>query len=386
MVIDRYISKQLAEYSMVGESDDALLCLSDSKLLNGSLNMVMRINNHSIHSRGFKQSISPKNQILVDSYYGLAYTGLPKDSAAVYGHTEDFPIDKINELANHGYLRVPFKKIPRIKVESSEELIEKVKIIEGFFGANELLFRGQNKEYLLNRTDSFKSTFYGDTDVYEPSLLPSSVRNDIWADDYMPEWMMWVQLQQKTSIKQYEQSIPVSDEYSRQFRNSIFSEIERIWSTPKFYFYCLALAQHYGLPSNGLDLTDDFSTAMFFALNDFIKVDDTMMQVKPAKSKDSVLYLIKKEGQNEYNFLDSAPRLFQTGRPKNQGAYFFHSGWGLNMNAAANQIVAAIYFSNISFNFMPPIRHLFPNSEEDFIGRILGTKRPRLWGRWVASG
>lgn len=380
MAIDQYISKQLDEYSVVGSPKDALLTLSNKSLLNGSLNLVMRINNHSIHSRDFRQSISPETQIIVDSYYGLVYTGLPNPKAAVYGRTKDFPTDKIDELENYGYLRVPFKRIPRIKVNSNEELIKTLNSIKALIGGNDILFRGQNKEHLLKRTYNFELDFYGENDVLEPSLLPSSVRNDIWADDYMPEWMTWIQLQQKITLKDYERVVPINDKLSRQFRDSVFAEIERIWSTPKFYFYCLALAQHYGLPSNGLDLTDDLSTAIFFATNDFIKVNDTTLEVCQTKSEESVIYVIKKEGQNEYNFEDSAPRLFQTGRPKNQRAYFFHSGWGLNMNAAANQIIAAIYFNNIDTGKPASIRYLFPNSDQDFVGRILGTIKPYVFG------
>src|ERR1700761_5294246 len=56
---------------------------------------------------------SVSDQIIVDRNYGLAYTEMKLLPAAIYGAAEDLPAYSGDSLSNHGFLRVPFRRIPR---------------------------------------------------------------------------------------------------------------------------------------------------------------------------------------------------------------------------------------------------------------------------------
>jgi len=110
------------------------------------------INEFSPFSR--VDSVEPERPLLVDSYYGQVYDQLPLGAHAIYGETREIPEYAIDRLANHGFLRVPFRRIPRRVVRSLEELVAIVKALFDQFRRRKmtLLYRGQNIEYTLPRT------------------------------------------------------------------------------------------------------------------------------------------------------------------------------------------------------------------------------------------
>ncbi len=62
-------------------------------------------------------------RILVDTYYGLTYDSwVEKEPVSPYGRTAEFPEFAGDQLANLGFLRVPFRRVPRRLVKNRTEL------------------------------------------------------------------------------------------------------------------------------------------------------------------------------------------------------------------------------------------------------------------------
>src|SRR5207249_4502285 len=84
--------------------------------------------------------------LFVDGQYGRAWSFLPQSGDALYGRTELLPTITIPNTDLIGYLRTPYKRIPRIRIASQAEM----KAISQAFipERNEVLslWRGQRKE------------------------------------------------------------------------------------------------------------------------------------------------------------------------------------------------------------------------------------------------
>ena len=67
----------------------------------------------------FSTTILPgSSDWFVDSFFGQVYTGVSMQSEGIYGTTAEMPDYPEDKLANFGYLRVPFRKIPRVIVNT----------------------------------------------------------------------------------------------------------------------------------------------------------------------------------------------------------------------------------------------------------------------------
>lgn len=289
--------------------------------------------------------------LIVDKYYGLAYDFEIPPEAAIYGVSDELPSYSGDIYADLGFLRVPFRRVPRIRVRSRRHLEE---IIRGIVNPDPdlvLLYRGQHTEYPLRRSPETLRALYGDENAREPSLLASSARSGTKLEDVLPEWM--------STLMAY---LGVTADAERNLQNAA--------SRYAFSLFALALAQHYGLPSVGLDVTTDFNVALFFALT---KLDPkgagsqavTCRRKNPADG-DSVLYILAPNEAYQLNYDDFRPPGFRALRPERQAARFMHEGWGLRENAAAHQLFMALYLDpSGDFDPIPPATDLFPAASLD---------------------
>lgn len=364
--------RSLGEHSWLHERGDGLLRVSDRTRVSVDMNVRQAMNAHAARSPGLSMTLPDEGGAVIDTFFGRAYTGLPVDGSAVYGHTAALR-GSLDGLADPrlGFLRVPFKRIPRTRAANLDEVRAVVRAAEEVYGADRLLFRGQHAEWLLRRSPAFCQRFYGDDSPREPSLTPSSSRRSPAIEDCMAEFMMWVQLWQETTLNRGAPVLarrlgPVFDDLAR--------SVQRTWQEPRFYFHALALAQHYGMPTVGLDVTDDPGVALFFALNEAVKSGEEVRFHPVPPTAAPVLYILLREGSREHSFRDSAPLLFHSGRPMQQRAWFMHVGWGLARNTAAEQIVAAVYLDpSARYGDVPAPRDLFPSRDEDVFGAYLSS-------------
>ena len=239
----------------------------------------------------------------------------------------------------------------------------------------EILFRGQNREYFLPRSPESLDVLYGDPRAVEPSLLPSALRAGLDLDSILPRWLF--------VLHQYldEREARVVDKRDQQ-------HYQELRSSYNLSLLALALAQHYGLPSVGLDVTTDVDVALFFALHEFHNSSqDRWTQVCRRKSPDSelgVFYVLCPRHRFRLGYDDFQPPQLRALRPERQKAFFLHSGWGERKNACCENLFVAFYIDPAGdFGKLPDPASLFPGRADDIFadflsGRAQSMKEPIL--------
>jgi hypothetical protein len=310
------------------------------------------------------------NRLLIDTFYGQVYTDNVLNSVNIYGPTERLPTFSGDNLANYGFLRVPFRRIPRILINSSEELHYIVNSIWSKDPSLKLLFRGQTKEYLIGRKPETLQQIFGSPDALEPSLLPSASRKKIRLEEILPEFSALLQIFCKIRLMSIQEN---SDDTL--FRQNL-NDYSNLIGSYNLYFMALALAQHYGLPSAGLDVTDDLDVALFFALHEF-KGDKGApyyfnIHKRSSHGEPSVIYLLSGNKRFYLDYEKTIPSFIQSIRPQRQNAKFLHSGWGYNLNDCARRLFMALYLDpEGDFVCKYNKKYLFPGPEEDSFGAFL---------------
>jgi hypothetical protein len=323
------------------------------------------------------------DRLLVDPFYGQGFDFVPVQGAAVYGATDAFPWLLEEAFASLGWLRVPYRRIPRIRVASKEQIVAAVEIGQSIIQvdpllagaspplADRLVFRGQPKEYYLKRDPAVRSMLYGDARALEPSLLASATRRNVDVDAVMPEWCAIIGTFWDECISQ----LSANWNGDRSDLNAAIDiDLRRRATSFDLRLVALSYAQHYGLASVGLDVTSDLDVAIFFALHEATHLGGMFnaYRRRPRSGNDSVLYVFVPFERFLLDHERYQPRCFPTGRPDSQQAHSMHSGWGLNENACARNLLVALYLApDGDYGPMPAIETLFPGPDDDDFGAFL---------------
>lgn len=351
---------------------DGFIKLEASDRTNLGLNLGMSLNELSAFANpGLVMPTT--DEILVDRRYGLAYTEMKLLPVAIYGSTDDLPVYSGDELANHGFLRVPFRRIPRRIVHSRKELEDIVGSIRSGDKNLRILYRGQSEEYLIKRTPETSRWLYGVDSVLEPSLATSSSRRKPGLESVMPEWCALLKIFVETN------HVPINRSFL---------------TDASFRLFALALAQHYGLPTSGLDVTDRLEIGLFFALMKYHKAADdpeaTYISHKCTGNM-PVLYILAPNENQQFGYEQYRCEGFPPGRPDAQSAFFMHIGWGHAENLCASRIFLALYLDpSGDFGPFPSPKELFPSGNDDLFASFLTKMTQRNFdsplGRVLAEG
>jgi hypothetical protein len=305
----------------------------------------------------------------VDHSYGHSWSFTPKRGAAVYGITDNFSPSPIDHLAYGRFLRVLFRRVPIIDVSSAADLARFVAQIASADDSIGLRWRGQNKEYYLARSEDELLRLFGDISVREPSLVPSAARSKLEFAEVFPSWAAILDLFMSEIAGAYR-----SEE-------NVTAEITNHRSSYNYRLWAFATAQHYGLPSVGLDITTDFWTAVIFALHRFTIDKETSITsfIRVDESAEPVLYAMAGFENDLFDDKDLAPEVLQGDRPKAQQAHFFGTGWGKGINKAAERIFIAFRLLNHTAWTLPKnVSELFPTPENDSLLAFLLATRKRF--------
>jgi len=297
----------------------------------------------------------------VDPLYGNCWSWTPDHGAAVYGRTEDLPIGPLDELARGAFLRVPFRRVPVIEVRS----IEEVRAIAGSVKSGDPNFRGvwrgQSSHYTTGKAGRTKDELlrlYGAEDVDEPSLLPSAARTDLYFPDSFGAWSALLDLYV----------------HERSRENGMQWELLNFANSYRYRMWGFATAQHYGLPSVGLDVTHDIDVALFFALHTFKTSAEGITTATRATSNTApIIYGLGGFIQHELSEDEKlAPKRLLCTRPAAQSAMFFSTGWGYAPNNAAQRIYIALKLvGHEAWKFDVQPSHYFPKPQDDEFLRFL---------------
>lgn len=307
----------------------------------------------------------------LDPYYGMSWSWTPRPGAALYGRTENIPPTPIEALGNGQYLRVPFRRIPIIEVRSLDQLRNLAGSVRSKDPSVLGVWRGQANQYWLKRDVNDRRRLYGDPNVLEPSMLPSASRSNIYFPDFFAAWSGLLDLytaQRQTAL---------SRTYSSQ-RDRLAGELRNFGASYDYRLWGLATAQHYGLPSVGLDLTPDIEVALFFALHRF-QIDKETGRLTVTRADASAEPMIYGLGGFENDLLDDealSPNWLQCARPRAQKAMFFATAWGTSSNKAADRVWCALKIVDHG-RWSSPLskEQLFPNGPADpFVEFLIGMR------------
>lgn len=302
--------------------------------------------------------VRTSDELILDPHYGLAYHAMELRPAAIWGRTGDLPPYSGDDLANFGFLRVPFRRIPRVIVHSRAEIESLLDRIHSGDPDLCMLFRGQTTEHVIKRSPETSRWLFGEDVVAEPSLTTSASRRRPALEQVLPEWSALLNIF----------LIEACDMENER-------EYEYLTGGLGFPLFALALAQHYGLPTSGLDVTDRLDAGLFFALMKFDKPagDHRAIYSRATDSKNMpVLYLLSTPKQQQFDYEQFRMNGFFRGRPDAQSARFMHMGWGQADNACAERIFLALYLDpEGDFGPIPPPAQLFPKGDDDPFGYFL---------------
>ncbi len=348
---------------------DGFETVSEDFLQTGAVcNVEPYLNCYSPYSEVYRvESLPQSDRYYIDTYYGLIYENWIQQYGAPYGVTAKFPSSFLNADATE-FLRTPFATIPYIKARDRKDLDKIVNCVATHYPKLQLLFRGQTKLHELGRSDDTLTRLYGES-VREPSLLSSSERHGINIDEIAPTWSgflrysldLWAAVKKDKKLHRY------------------YNELGNDYT---YRFLALAIAQHYGLPSCGLDVTYELDVALFFALRTLERTNLNYIYIDApvSKAEQPVLYLFGVENISKYiHYNSSILRMEGNNRPDAQSACFLADGWGMARNKAACSLIATIEL-NPSGDYSPisDTKMLFPNEEFDALGKCIDSARINL--------
>ncbi len=278
--------------------------------------------------------INAGRMICIDSCYGYSFdTELFEKGESLYGYSDAsiFAPDWAIVGQKFEFLRVPYNLVPVVRVSDAEELIQK--LIEATIQG--CVFRGQTSEYYLNRSQELMDKLYGDQYAKEPSISSYALREK---DPFEHHYAQWA-----TIIRHYIFEA-LGDEDAASFLETL--------DATNYYLLCLAVAQHYGLPTYGLDISYSFVTALFFSFFVYKSSNDRFRNKYIRKeSGDSIIYIFKPKSPEAFDFdrFNEKKQLFM--RPIAQTASFAHSSWGMATNAIAERMIMGIKFDSKDIDF-----------------------------------
>lgn len=313
--------------------------------------------------------VAKESGLTVDQLHGHAWNYALNATDAVYGRSEDFAPGPLDSLANGAFLRVPYRRIPRIRIGSMSELSAFADAIVNPDRSISVMWRGQTALHTLATRRSAEELlkYYGATDVVEPSLLSSAARGGIDIQRYMDAWFGVLDV--------------FIDELHAGLRSDVGAEHADEWELDTlamrqsyvFREWAFGVAQHYGLPSTGLDLTPDLDVAAFFALHEFAIAPDgsTTITRVDRMAEPVVLLMAMQPGDLGIDKLTAPPHLI-TPRASAQKAHFFRTAWGAAPNRAAERIIAVLdLVDHAKWTIALTTETLFPSLALDPFARFL---------------
>ena len=341
VVLKTVVEKQFPEPENGGQLLDNSILLKDSQseeVRSGVNNRLYAWRNRvGVYAPVPHETVATR-MVYIDSCYGYSFDiNLFQDGRALYGPS-DARITLYEEIASRykwDYLRVPFYTVPRVRVKNAQELFDLLCTMECYG----LVFRGQTSEYYLNRSSELMEKLYGEENAKEPSLASLALRSGDFFETHYTEWALL--------IKEYLSLFIGSDETS-----AMIGQMD----VGNFYMFCLAVAQHYGLPTFGLDVSYSFATALFFSMFEYHPKTGAngKSQYTRKESGESIIYLFKPKKPEMFDFsrfdyFNTKYNMFP--RPIQQVASFAHASWGMARNSIAERLQFAIHFDVQDIDF-----------------------------------
>lgn len=309
---------------------------------------------------------------IIDKYYRTPFLARKLVEESLYGPKNvlrDHYTDFYNSLSFNQTLRCKHYCAPIIEINTTDELHGIISKIPSR-GKGGLFFRGQTSFYPLKRTKAVKKLLFGSSSSKEPSLLSAAARTNYDYDKL------------HFTLKYFlGQELIANDKKS----SKLLEKWNELSVSPdcRYDLAIMALAQHYGFPTNGLDVTTSIQVALWFATNKYVCDENGIsryVKMKPEewpKEKENwpILYIFQTVLNSSYGSLQDCNEVSELGikalRPERQQAKFFLGGHGDHQNRLAESMVCAVRLPPLDYKLDVDFDYLFPNPETDVAYKLL---------------
>jgi hypothetical protein len=309
--------------------------------------------------------------ILLDMFTGSAFTPVRLRPAAVLGRGGFEP--EIPELGIEPFdrCRVRFNSVPYFLAEDSaalEELCTKLQAIE----PRRVYFRGQPHEYLIRREPAVLRLLYGRKEAREPSIPSAAFRHSFpYVDAEATMQMIFSDIIYRRTGKEH-RTHWVEDWVDTEH---VFADADGA-IVASATSQTMAFAQHYGIPTYGLDVTRSFRIAWWFATWQY-NGTGPLARYTPYTTEATepfqrpVVYVFRSAHGVDLADLDLIAR-----RPAVQEGLFVHGSWGPHGNLCAEDLIATIVLGRDVGVAPLSLAEVFPSEAEDPVyAELLAMKR-----------
>jgi hypothetical protein len=302
--------------------------------------------------------------VFVDSFTGGIFTPVKLTDCALYGRSgfrEKLP----TSLEPSGWARARFQEIPYFEVNDVASLEELATALSN--ENSKTFFRGQTGDYCVPRAPEVISLLYGNSNTREPSLLSTAARSKFNYVAHEPAIQLLFDDIRYRAGGSYSRTHWVEDRFEHVYISDVGGIAARASART------MALAQHYGVPTHGLDVTRSLRTAWWFATHDFNGGAYSQHQTPPGAPLHDlpVIYVLRSQHVVDLDDLD-----LHATRPTAQDAIFIHGSWGMHSNVCAEDLLAIIILGAGMPVCDTSKEALFPTASNDlFYAEMLEFKR-----------
>jgi hypothetical protein len=307
--------------------------------------------------------------MLVDFYSGAVFRPAELRNFAMFGKSglsprfaPMLPLAPLN-------LRWRFTSIPTLLAHTHEELKRAAAALqETYAGKNRIVFRGQPEQYFIPRESRTIRLLYGDNSSREPNLLSTAFRKQFHYVSTERHWRAIVADIDYRLTGYKDSRWWVEDRMENLFLSQgMIAKWHRV-ST-------MAMGQHYGIPTYGLDVSESLDAAWWFATHRF-KDEGGKARYVPHNwnsfplQKWPVIYVFWTGTAVGISELE-----LPATRPGRQRALFAQGGWGLHGNVCADDLIAVIVLAPEVGIAPGDTTTLFPEPKDDpLYGELLKLK------------
>jgi len=301
-------------------------------------------------------------------YAGWFFAAKPRAAPAYYGAKNEFFRDHFaafrRDLKIAGSYRAKHYSIPVVRVTSRDELFRIAARLPEFEG-QQAWYRGQTAHFSFRRPPAAARLLFGREDVDELSLPGAAPRRGLAYDD------VHAMLQTLVQDHVYEQA-------RKRGRDSAAVHEEWLGALDHWDLDVMALAQHYGIPTHGLDITSSLEVALWFATHRFgdaagggktyRRMTATDWPSNPANWPAIYIVLpVTHTLQPSIWTIENAGRrtLVEALRPRRQHGAFFMGAHGSHQNRLAEAIACILQLEPGDWSCGVTYPELFPPPEDD---------------------
>jgi hypothetical protein len=298
--------------------------------------------------------------VLVDTHTGGVITPLHLRDTAIFGR-DGFREPSFAAGRQVAWARVRFRAVPYVVADGLEEYEALTASIQQ--QDERIFFRGQTKDYQVPRTPRVRRFLYGDESVHETSLPSAAFRHGFPYVEAEPIIESVLGDIEYRLLGTQSKAHWVEDTFEMVY-------ISNGGIAARSTARTMALAQHYGIPTNGLDVTRSSRFAWWFATHAFdAKTGEYSAHFTPRDMPlhdRPVVYALRSHNAVNLEGLN----LIAT-RPMAQHGAFLHGSWGFHGNVCADDLIAIIVLGRDVGICDEPLERLFPVPEADPVYREL---------------